>query len=83
MENSVNENYKVLACDVIIRMINDYLLSKTMTDYDLYRDFERCSYFDYLHIDREYLYVKVCNMKKKGVRHVKYIHDQIEKETSI
>ena len=83
MEKVIYERYKVLACDIIIQMIDDFLKSETMTDYDLYKDFENCSYFDYLDLDREYLYVKVLELKKKGVRHVKFIHDQGEKEKDI
>ena len=73
MENDpIYERYKELACEVIISIINDWLSNKKADDYTLYDDFQKCDWFDYLDLDRDYIYVKCLKLKKKGIQRVRF-----------
>lgn len=68
MDNVLSERYRELACASIEQGINDWLGNKLADDYELYKWLQDCIWFDYLGLDREYFYVKVLKMKKKGYK---------------
>ena len=73
MEDEViYRRYRELACSIIAQGVNDWLRSKGKTEYSLYHWIENCPWFDYLNLDREYFYVKVLNLKEKGVKSIKF-----------
>lgn len=72
MEDSViHERYRELACASIAQGVNDWLESEESNDYDLYRWLQQCDWFDYLSLDREYFFVKVLELKRKGFKKIK------------
>lgn len=66
----IHDCYRQLAAASIIQGVNDYLGDKKMDDYALYSWIQECDYFDHLGIDRDYFYVKVINMRRKGIRKI-------------
>lgn len=70
--SNVYENYRLLACGVIAQLVNDWLRDKRATDYDLYQALQKCVYFDFLDLDRDYFYVKCRKLKEKGVKSVRF-----------
>ena len=68
----VMERYKELACEVIVSIINDWLEDKKADEYKLYDDFQKCDWFDYLDLDRDYLFIKCLHLRKKGTKHVRF-----------
>lgn len=68
MDNVLSERYRELACACIEQGINDWLGNKLADDYELYKWLQDCTWFDYLGLDREYFYVKVLKMKRKGIK---------------
>lgn len=82
MEDKViHERYRQLACAVIEQLINDWLDKEDASDYSLYKAMQDCDWFDYLDLDREYLYVKVLDLKKKKRKKVKI--NRYERSTDI
>ena len=72
MEDKViHERYRQLACAVIEQLINDWLDKDGASEYALYKAMQNCDWFDYLNLDREYLYVKVLELKKQKRKKVK------------
>ena len=72
MEDTIHTRYRELACASIVQGVNDWLENKYSDDYDLYMWIENCSWFDYLGLDREYFFVKVLELKEKGIRKVRF-----------
>lgn len=72
MEDKViHDRYKELACAVIAQGINDWL-HYDQNEYSLYKWMRKCPFFDYLGIDREYVYAKVLKLKEKGYKSLRF-----------
>lgn len=71
MDNVIINKYRELACASIVQGIEDWLNNDEASEYDLYEWLQECSWFDYLKIDRDYVYVKVLRLKGKGVKKLK------------
>ena len=73
MEDEViHQRYRELACAVIAQGISDWLKEPVRRDYSLYRWMNKCPWFDYLGLDREYVYAKALKLREKGVRSVSF-----------
>ena len=68
-EDIIHERYRELACASIQQGINDWLRSNK-SPYVLYKWLNECDWFDFLNLDREYFYVKVLELKEKGITSV-------------
>lgn len=64
----IHEKYRELACSIILQTAEDFLNDGFVDEFHFYKWLNDCSYFDYLDLDREYFYVKVLNLKKKGIK---------------
>lgn len=69
-DDVIHTKYRELACSIILQTTEDFLNDKFVDDYHFYKWIADCSYFDYLDLDREYFYVKVLKLKKKGIKKV-------------
>ena len=68
----IHLRYRELACASIQQGINDWLGDKYATDYDLYKWLQDCEWFDYLQIDRDYVFVKIIKLKRQGKKKVRF-----------
>ena len=73
MDDVIHERYRELACASIVAGINEWLQDDEASDYKLYKWLNECTWFDYLELDREYFYVKILKLKRKGIRSIKWV----------
>ena len=72
MEEVIYERYKELACAIIAQGINDWLKKPDATEYSLYKFINNCTMFNYLDLDREYVFTQVLKLKEKGWKSIRF-----------
>lgn len=69
-DNIIHERYRELATASITQGVNDWLGNKEADDYELYKWLQDCEWFDYLGLDREYFFVRILDLRRRGVKKI-------------
>lgn len=79
-DDVILERYRELAASAILQGINDYLNHDEETEKELKKWMSESSLFDYLGINRDYVYRQVLKLKKEGVKNLKGFRNYGKKE---
>lgn len=80
-DDVILERYRELAAAAILQGINDYLnYESEETEEELKQWMDESNLFDYLGINRDYVYRQVLKLKKQGVHNLKGVKKYGQKE---